>query len=149
MILNLEIFSGRLLCNVSGLASVVRDFALNVHLQKWFLNEVSLLIFLQNDINRPNRCLLWFILDSDLPEEHPRVSQEVTKVLKKKPDIFLRLWWFRWRSNWWLNSLRRRSWSYQADLLTQLKAKNFSAATSSFSYGICWGTSKWIFILGT
>ena len=23
------------------------------------------------------RCLLWFILDCDLPEDHPRVSQEV------------------------------------------------------------------------
>ena len=30
IILNLKIFSGRLLCNVSGLASVVRD-ALNLH----------------------------------------------------------------------------------------------------------------------
>ena len=43
---------------------------------------------MQNDINRPNRCLLWFILDSDLPEEHPRVSQEVTKVLERRNLIF-------------------------------------------------------------
>ena len=27
-----------------------------------------------------SRCLLWFVLDCDLPEEHPRVSQEVTIV---------------------------------------------------------------------
>ena len=35
--LNLKIFPGRLLCNVSGLASVVRVFSLNVHLQNVFL----------------------------------------------------------------------------------------------------------------
>ena len=37
IISNLKIFSGRLLCNISGLASVVRIFSLNVHLHNVIL----------------------------------------------------------------------------------------------------------------
>ena len=28
-----------------------------------------------------SRCLVWFIVDCDLPEEHPRVSQEVIVIM--------------------------------------------------------------------